>query len=56
MERLAGGGNALNNHWQSRLNKWATENNISNTSFLRIADNRHKWRAMTADDCNRLET
>ena len=34
------------------LNNWATNNQINNTSLLRIAENRQDWRNMIADVCN----
>ena len=38
------------------LTNWATNNQINNTSLLRMAEDRQDWRDMVADVCNRQGT
>ena len=38
------------------LNSWVTGNNKDNLTFLRMTENRDKWRIMIADVCSRQGT
>ena len=38
------------------LNSWVTGNNKDNLTFLRMTENREKWRIMIADVCSRQGT